>query len=424
MKYTPLDNIGLPTYDSNGNLSSILAPGNNYPSNELGIPKSSLVSTREKNIVLKGIYDENEATYPIVNPIDLNITPITGTSFRFIININSPKPYTSETMYNDLISAYEEKNPWFTAYTVPNITLDFFYLKQYNLLNKFKITEAYCETTITSTIDEGEELCTYIDWLVSKQEKDINLKPINELGTWEYTPDGDLGVGVKPQYDSMIKDKDPDPEAIGAEIIRENYSFDLPPLVAISPGLQPLPPEEIVPKLVEAILSERVPQGKELYSFFGSGIFGTIAAVTLGAAVTILTGGLAGLAIGGLVATLSQQGISRLQTALGKFKGSWLEFILGREQNRGLFEDKDKVFKREVDGDTNDWNRLLVAAKGQMGITQYNQTHVKQALQVIFSQAGNNIKPADLSYPIKVGTKTKRMQVIPQSSTSVKINLK
>ena len=424
MKYTPLDNIGLPTYREDGSLSTILATGNNYPSNQLGIPKSKLVSTKEKNIVLKGIYDENEATYPIVDPISLNIVPIENTSFRFIINLSSGKSYTSQAFYDDLMAAYDERNPWFNSYAVPNITLDLNFLKQYNLLNKFKITEAYCETEITSTIDNEEEICTYIDWLVSKQEKDIELLPINQLGTWEYKPDGDLGAGVQTQYDSMIKDKDPDPEAIGAEIVREDYSFDLPVPPTIKESLQPLPPEEIVPTLVEAILSERVPPGKKLYSFFGSGVFGAILGITLGAVVTVITGGLAGLAIGSIVASLSPSGISKLQSALGKFKGSWLEFILGRESDRGAFEDKKYVFGREVKGDTADWNRLLLAAKGQMGVTKYDQTHVKQALQIIFSQAGKDVKPADLSYPIKVGTQTKRMQVIPQSSTSVKINLK
>jgi hypothetical protein len=46
MKYIPLDNIGLPRTDSQGNLTNIFEPGNNYPANELGIPKSNLVETR------------------------------------------------------------------------------------------------------------------------------------------------------------------------------------------------------------------------------------------------------------------------------------------------------------------------------------------------------------------------------------------
>ncbi len=424
MKYTPLDNIGLPSYDVNGNLTSILTPGNNYPANELGIPKSKLVSTRNNNIILTGKFEENEATYPLLNPIEANIVPITGTSFRFIINIKSGKSYTSESMYNDLIKAYEERNPWFSIVNVPNITLDLVYLTQYNLLNKFKVTEAYCETEIIQTIDDVENICRYIDWLVSKDEADIDLKPISELGSWEYKPDGSLGIGVKPFYESMIKEKNPDPEAIGADIIRENYSLDLPDVTQVSGFLQPLPPEEIVPKLVEAILSERVPPGKKTYSFFGGGVFGTIAAVVVGAAVTLLTGGLAGLAIGAVVAGLSQQGIAQIQRAFGKFKGSWLEFILARSSNRGLFEAKDKVYKREAEADTKEWNGLLIAAKGQMGITRYGKNEVNQALQIIFSQLGGDIRASDLSYKLEVGGGSTRMQVVPQSANSVKIILK
>ena len=81
MKYTPLDNIGLPTYDVNGELTSRIAPGNNYPASELGIPKSSLISTREQNIILSGKYEENEATYPLLNPVDSNVKMISDTTF-------------------------------------------------------------------------------------------------------------------------------------------------------------------------------------------------------------------------------------------------------------------------------------------------------------------------------------------------------
>lgn len=424
MKYTPLDNIGLPSFDVNGNLTTILTPGNNYPANELGIPKSKLVTTRNNNIIFTGKFEENEATYPLLNPVEANVVPISGTSFRFIVNINSAKSYTSETMYNDLIKAYEERNPWFSIATVPNVKLDLEYLTQYNLLNKFKVTEAYCETEIIQTLDDAENILRYIDWLVSKEEIDIDLKQISELGSWEYKADGSLGIGVKPFYESMIKEKNPDPEAIGADIIRENYSLDLPDVAQVSGFLQPLPAEEIVPKLVQAILSERVPPGKKTYSFFGGGIFGAIAAVAVGAAFTILTGGFGGLAAAAVVAGLSQQGISKIQQALGKFSGSWLEYILARSSNRGLFEAKDKVFNREATADTQEWNNLLIAAKGQMGVTRYGKNEVSQALQIIFSQLGGDIRASDLSYKIDVGGGSKRMQVVPQSANTVKIILK
>ena len=432
MKYVPLDNIGLPSFKEDGTLSTILAPGNNYPANDLGIPKSNFVSTRQKNIILSGKYSENEATYPLLNPVDANLTPIPNTTFRFIVNLGESKCYTSQALYDDLISAYDERNPWFSIYTVPNIKLDLNFLTQYNLKNKFKVTEVYSETEMIETLDTEEEILSYIDWLVSKAEADIELKSIDELGSWNYVPDGSLGIGVKKTYDSMIKDKNPDPEAIGSDIIKESYSLGLPPVTEVSGFLQPLPPEEIVPKLVDAILSERVPRGKKTYSLFGGGVFGAIATIGvgigLGALATLIpgVGTAAAIAIGGAISgtAVSTNAIAKIQQALGKFKGSWLEYILARSSDRGLFENKNKVFNREKTADTQEWNTLLLAAKGQMGVTKYNETHVKDALKIIFSQIGGDVKANDLSYPIKVGGTTKRMSVVPTSYNKVNIILR
>ena len=97
MKYVPLDNIGLPKRDSNGNLTKINEIGNNYPANETGIPKSSFVTTEQKNIVLSGIYDKNTVKYPLINPDDVNVIVITGTTFRFLIkDIATTQLYASE----------------------------------------------------------------------------------------------------------------------------------------------------------------------------------------------------------------------------------------------------------------------------------------------------------------------------------------
>ena len=293
MKYIPLDNIGLPKRDANGTLTNIIEPGNNYPANELGTPKSKLVSTRLDNIILRGVYKENEAIYPLLNPVKANIIPIPNTNFRFIINLGSPTAFTSQTMYADLIKAYDERNPWFSIRTVPNINLDLFYLSQYNLKNKFKVTEAYAETEIISTLDDVDFIVDYIHWLVSKDVSDIELKPIDELGLWEYVPDEDLGIGLKSLYGSMIKDSKPDPEAIGAQIIREEYSLELPQLLEVSGSLQAFPSEEIVPKLVDAILSERVPAGKQLYKPLGPVGFQVLGAVIAVAATLVTFGALA-----------------------------------------------------------------------------------------------------------------------------------
>ena len=438
MKYIPLDNIGLPKRDSDGNLTNIIEPGNNYPANETGIPKSNFVSTKLDNIVLRGIYEENESTYPLLDPVKANIVPIPETNFRFIVNLGSPTAYTSQGMYDDLIKAYNERNPWFSIRTVPNVNLDTFFLKEYNRINKFKITEAYTETEIRTTLDTEEDILTYVDWLVSRDVGDIELKPIDELGTWEYVPDEDLGIGLKTLYDSMIKNKEPDPEAIGAQIIREEYSLELPSVLEVSGFLQPIPEEDVVPKLVDAILSERVPSGKQEYKQFGPVGFQVLGAViavaatlaTFGALAPVVAavGGVVGSAVGGAAvataASLTPKGLEILDKAVRKASGSWVEYILKRSTTRQPFQRKNIVFNKEREDDEKEWRNLLLAAKGQMGVTKYTEAQVRDALKIIFAQFGPNVKPNDLSYPIEVGGEIKRLQVIPKSDRNVDLILK
>jgi len=438
MKYIPLDNIGLPKRDSEGNLTNIIEPGNNYPANETGIPKSNFVSTRLDNIILRGVYEENETTYPLLDPVKANVVPIPETNFRFIINLGSPTAYTSQGMYDDLIKAYNERNPWFSIRTVPNINLDLFFLTEYHKKNKFKVTEAYSETEIITTLDNNEEIISYINWLVSKDVGDIELKTIDELGSWNYVPDEDLGIGLKSLYDSMIKNKEPDPEAIGAQIIREEYSLELPSVLEVSGFLQPIPDEDIVPKLVDAILSERVPSGKQEYKQFGPVGFQVLGAVIAVAATLATFGALApvvaavgtavGTAVGGAAvataASLTPKGLEILDKAVRKASGSWVEYILKRSTTRSPFQSKDKVFAKEREDDLQEWKNLLLAAKGQMGVTKYTEVQVKEALKIIFAQFGPNVKPNDLSYPIEVGNQVKRFQVIPKSDRNVDLILK
>jgi hypothetical protein len=441
MKYVPLDNIGLRRRDKDGNLTTIIERGNNYPANDTGIPKSKFVSTRLDNIVLRGKYEENETFYPLLDPVKFNVTPIPNTNFRFIINLGAPKAYTSQGMYDDLVKAFEERNPWFSVQTVPNINLDLFFLTQYNLKNKFKVTELYTETEISRTLDTDESIIEYINWLVAKPTTDdiSEILPIDTLGSWQYIEDGDLGIGFKPIYDSMIKDKDPDPEAIGTDIIPEEYSLELPPVSEVSGFLQPFPAEEIVPRLVDAILSERVPPGKQLYKPLGPVGFQVLGAViavaatlaTFGALAPVIagvtgavTGTVLGTAAAGSLVSLTPKGLELLDKAIKKASGSWVEYILKRSTTRSPFQDKNVVFNKEREDDLKEWNNLLLAAKGQMGVTRYDQSHVRAALAIIFAQFGPNVKSNDLSYPIEVGNQIKRLQVIPTSDRKVNLILK
>jgi hypothetical protein len=440
MRYIPLDNIGLRKRDRDGNLTNINEPGNNYPANEMGLPKSTFVFDELDNIVLRGIYEENEVKYPLLDPVKANIVPVPETNFRFIVNLGAPTAYTSQGMYEDLIKAYEERNPWFSIRTVPNINLDTYFLKQYSRKNKFKVTEAYCEMSVTSSFDNNDEfIFKYIDWLVSRDVGDIELKPIDELGNREYVEDGDLGIGLKSLYDSMIKEDEPEKEAIGVEILREEYSLELPEVLEVSGFLQPLPDEEIVPKLVDAILSERVPPGKQLYKPFGPvgfqvlgaviavaatlASFGALAPVIAGITGTV-TGTVLGTAAAGSLVSLTPKGLELLDKAIRKASGSWVEYILKRSTTRQPFQRKRIVFNKEREDDLNEWNNLLLAAKGQMGVTKYTEVQVRAALAIIFAQFGPNVKSNDLSYPIEVGNEIKRLQVIPTSDRKVNLILK
>jgi hypothetical protein len=59
---------------------------NRYPADELGMKKSALTEKTQTAFRLLGKYSENFADYPITDYT--NITPVTGTSFEFIIHHN------------------------------------------------------------------------------------------------------------------------------------------------------------------------------------------------------------------------------------------------------------------------------------------------------------------------------------------------
>ena len=71
-----------------------------------------------------------------------------------------------------------------------------------------------------------------------------------------------------------------------------------------------------------------------------------------------------------------------------------------------------------------EWRSLLIAVRGEMGVTQYTKSQLQDALKIIFSALGPNVKPADLSYPIEVGNDVKRFQVIVKSDRDVDLILK
>ena len=164
---------------------------NRYPADELGMRKSALTEKTQTSFRMLGKYSKNFADYPITDY--KNITPILGTTFEFIVELNPGRFYTSQPFYDTLKTAYEETNPFFNMITVPMVKLDYNFLKNYKNKNKFRITEAYCEVEVVQSLDTEERICKHIDWLVSKDANDIELRPVTDLGQWRifHNPKGD-----------------------------------------------------------------------------------------------------------------------------------------------------------------------------------------------------------------------------------------
>lgn len=458
MRYIPLDNIGTFRRRPDGSLSANKEPGNNYPANETGFPKSTFVEKKDKNIVLYGIYDENKKIYPILDPAEKDVIRVSNTTFKFLIkDIATKQLYASAEVYDNLIKARNESNPWYSIATVPTINLDIQYLVQNHKINKYDITQFYCGVTLVDTINTVDDVIKYIDWLVkpSLDTNNINLIPTfpdgnssQWLGDYGLIDDPQIGLGYKTTYESMIKTKNPDPEAIEGIPINESYDVSLPNV--IQPGLefQQLPDNEIIPKLANALIEVRKPRSQTTYSPFGDGalkwiattviVAATVASVIIpgGQAATPLLFGLLGsgalATAGGLAAAIAVNSavggaVAGLLTNIRtKAPGSYIEFILARTTDRGAFEGKDKVFEKERKADEDDWNALLSAAKVKMGVTRFNSEHLKAALAIALSQF-SNANSSKLSYTMKVGwwgDNTGTFTLSVQNPSQIKVDLK
>jgi hypothetical protein len=458
MNYIPLNNIGNLRRNADGSLSSNREPGNNYPSSVTGIPKSAYVEKKENKIVLYGAYDKNTKTYPFIDPEKSGVISIPKTTFKFLIkDIATKQVYASEVVYQNLIKARNEANPWYSLETLPIINLDLQFLISNHKINKYDITQFYCGVTLLDTLNSAEDIIKYIDWMVkpSLNVNDINLiKTFPDgsdsayLGDYDLLDDPQIGLGYKKTYDSMIKDKNPDPDAIEGIPVNESYDLSLPTVT--QPGLefQQLPDNEIIPKLANALIEVRKPRSQTTYSPFGDGalkwiattviVAATVASVIIpgGQAATPLLFGLLGsgtlATAGGLAAAIAVNSavggalagvLTNIRT---KAPGSYIEFILARTTDRGAFEGKDKVFEKERKADEDDWNALLSAAKSKMGVTRYNAEHLKAALAIALSQFSNT-NSSKLSYTMNVGwwgDNTGTFTLSVQNPSQIKVDLK
>ena len=421
MKYTSLNNIG-----------------NKYPANELGVLKTELVEiTPAREFSLIGQYNENRATYPSIGIDNINVA--LGTSFEFIVELNPGNLWTSDVFYSYLQSAVNESNPFFTPLTVPRVKLDYNFLQRYKTKNAFRIGEAYCEVEVTNTIDNEEKICAHIDWLVSKDVADIELRNIKEIGDWQslYTTGSDFGLGALDEYDAMQKGN-PDPEGYGAEIVFEQYDLTLPSQAQVTinqpVGLNLNPVEE----LVRIMANVPAPPGRRLFKPFGGALGTVLGAVVAGAAI-ILTGGAAALGVGALLTGAAVAGGVALGAAAGKTLGDVLgknynadgkywSLIVQRENDRAPFESINKVFNREKDNDEKSWRELMVATGKEMKCT-YTTEDVNAALKILLSLAigsGDNngtVRKSDYAYAVNVGNGTRWFRTNAVDKFNIKITL-
>lgn len=414
MKYKSLDNIT-----------------NKYPANELGLYKSDLVYvTPSHEFSLVGKYDLNRATYPSV-PLD-NINVVLNTKFEFIIEFNNGNLWTSDKFYSNLKSAYDEHNPFFNAVTVPRVKLDYNFLKNYKNKNGFKIGEAYCEVNVTNTLDTEEKFCNHIDWLVSSDVSKIELRDINELGSWDilYKAGSTFGLGAKDEYDAMQKGE-PNPEGYGAEIIFEQYDLTLPKQAQVTIN-QPVNSNlDPITELVRIMATIPIPAGRTTFQKFGSGLIGQFANATFGL-VNLFTFGLADLVDKSFISTTFKSGGSRritLEELLGKnysVNDKYWAFILARENDRAFLSSINTVFNNEKNSDEASWKELLIATGKQMKCV-YTTSDVNSALKIILSMAVGNgdgngtVRKSDYAYAVNVGNGTRWFRTNAVDKFNIKI---
>jgi hypothetical protein len=133
---------------------------------------SSYSKTALDIITLTGNFNTNKLDFLLPN-LD-NITIVPNTSFKFILSIDD-KLYTSPLNYTELITSYNESNPYFLKSTF----LSEFIVKYTpndidTIIKKLKVIESDKKINVTKNVfvlADGSydyiELVKYIDWVVS-----------------------------------------------------------------------------------------------------------------------------------------------------------------------------------------------------------------------------------------------------------------
>ena len=134
-----------------------------------------------------------------------NITTVSGTTIRFIIDIDGVK-YTSPEFAADLERAAAESNPYFNESTVTTISIS---SKQISTPpRKYKLGLQYAETTILpgNNLYNGDpiSIVKYLDSLVKPATGfgTAEISDVSKLGSWKtsissYDPTTDTGMGIE-----------------------------------------------------------------------------------------------------------------------------------------------------------------------------------------------------------------------------------
>jgi hypothetical protein len=151
-------------------------------------------------IILNGVYPETNKIL-FAKPLLDSITPISGSSFRFILKVikttndENPKFYTSEKYYDDLKSSIKENNPYFPLESIKKefvvtINLDEI-LVRYSKLKPIEDKWGIIFSKNIFLSDAGvdyNELVKYIDWVVTTPNNlDIDtgcVIPVEEISNW------------------------------------------------------------------------------------------------------------------------------------------------------------------------------------------------------------------------------------------------
>lgn len=185
---------------------------NTYPTDSETISQN--YTSDDATIKYSGLYPDP----PINNFITFDIIDLNGINsselhedpeldINFIVQFNdgdSIEQWTSKKLKDKLLAAIEEPNPFYTKRNVTIANIDLIKLKNYWKSRKFDIPEKYAEVRITDTLTTIKDMLTHIDWIVSTDAIDDELREVKTFGSWTlYTTEDDLGFGYSEDIDSL-----------------------------------------------------------------------------------------------------------------------------------------------------------------------------------------------------------------------------